>query len=125
MFKPVHAYVALLCADGTEPPVGSGYVRADLGEIGAEQLEQIPMMHQIEFPDILAPGYKPISAFGVFDHPEHGKLLKLWQLPESVETNIGEVPVIHHGKLLRGIAVHARIVSQSDDSCGLRGGVIL
>lgn len=122
MSKTVHAYVALLCADGTEPHAGSGYVRADLGEITADQLDQIPMMHQIEFPEILSPGYNPISAFGVFDHPTNGMLLKIWQLPEAVKANIGEIPVIHHGKLLRGVEVHARILSQSEDSCGLRGG---
>ena len=117
-----NAYVALLCADGTEPPMGSGYIRADLGEMQEDQLDQIPMMRQIEFPDILPPGYKPISAIGVFDQPTGGMLLKSWQLQESVQANIGEIPVIHHGKLLRGVAVQAKIISQAVDACGLLGG---
>lgn len=122
MENAVNAYVALLCADGTEPPVDSGYTRADIGGMTIDQLDQIPMMHQIEFPDILPPGYMPISSIGVFDQPTGGMLLKSWQLPESVQANVGEVPVIHHGRLLRGIAVQAKVISQAVDSCGLLGG---
>ena len=111
-------YVALLCADGTEPTGGSGYTRADLGEMPEDQLDQIPAMHQIEFPDVCEPGYQPITAFAVYDQPKGGMRLKLWQLSQSVQVNVGEVPVIHHGQLLRGVAVQARILSSMIDHCG-------
>lgn len=114
-------YVALLCADGTEPDPRSGYARACVGEISVDQLDQIPAMHQIEFPDVSAPGYPPVTAFAVYDQPVGGMRLKLWQMPQSVYVNIGEVPVIHHGKLLRGVAVQAKIVSASKDGCNLMG----
>lgn len=113
------AYVALVGADGSEPDPRSGYARACVGEISADQLDQIPAMHQIEFPDVTAPGYPAINAFAVYDQPSGGMRLKLWQLPQSVQVNVGEVPVIHHGKLLRGVAVQAKIVSQMMDKCGL------
>lgn len=114
-------YVALLCADGTEPDPRSGYARACVGEISVDQLDQIPAMHQIEFPDVSAPGYPPVTAFAVYDHPTGGMRLKLWQMPHSVYVNVGEVPVVHHGKLLRGVAVQAKIVSASKDGCNLMG----
>lgn len=116
-----NVYVALLCADGTEPDPRSGYARASVGEISEGQLDQIPAMHQIEFPDVCEPGYQPITAFAVYDQPKGGMRLKLWQLSQSVQVNVGEVPVIHHGQLLRGVAVQARIVSASKDGCNLMG----
>lgn len=117
-----NVYVALLCVDGTEPDPGSGYARTSVGEIPADQLDQIPAMHQIEFPDVCEPGYQPITAFAAYDQPQGGMRLKLWQLPQSVQVNVGEVPVIHHGQLLRGVAVQAKIISQAVDACGLLGG---
>lgn len=112
-------YVALLCADGTEPDYRSGYTRAAVGEIPEDRLEQITAMHQIEFPDVSEPGYQPITAFAAYDRPQGGMRLKLWQLPQSVQVNVGEVPVIHHGMLLRGVAVQAQIVSAMMNKCGL------
>lgn len=112
-------YVALVCADGTEPDPSSGYARTAVGEFSEDQLDQIPNMHQIEFPDVSEPGYQPISAFAAYDQPQGGMRLKLWQLPKCVQVNVGEVPVVHHGKLLRGVAVQAKIVSQMMDKCGL------
>lgn len=121
MMKNLQAYVALLCADGTEPDARSGYKRASIGAFSTDQLDQIPMMHQIEFPDVKHPGYRPVTAFAVFDKPEGGMRMKVWQLHQSVQINPGEVPVIHHGKLLRGVAVQANIVSASLDGCNLMG----
>lgn len=112
-------YVALVCADGTEPDPSSGYARTAVGEFSADQLDQIPMMQQIVFPDVLAPGYRPVTAIAAFDDPKDGTQLKVWQLPQSVQLNVGEVPVIHHGRLLRGVGVGVRVVSKMRDNCGL------
>lgn len=120
MPKTIQAYVALLCADGTEPDARSGYARVPI-EFGYDQSADFFMSDQIEFPDVLPPGYRPVTAFAVFDQPKDGEPLIVWQLPQSVQVNVGEVPVIHHGKLLRGVAVQAKIVSASLDGCNLMG----
>lgn len=113
--KTVKAFAALLCADGAEPDSCTGYTRVYIGEIYDHQLDQIPMMDQIVFPDVLKPGYRPVSAFAVYDRQKDGMQMKVWQLPESVCVNAGEIPVMHHGKLLRGVEIQAQIISQSVD----------
>ena len=120
MPKTIQSYMALLCADGTEPDARSGYERVPIGEISGDQLNQIPVMDQIVFPDGLSPGYHPVTAFAVFDQLKGGVPLEVWQLPQSVQVNVGEIPVIHHGKLLRGVEIQARILSQSLDGCGIK-----
>lgn len=118
--KNIQAYMALLYADGTEPDVCTGYTRTPT-EFGYDQFGQLFFSAQIVFPDVLSPGYRPVTAFAVFEQAEGGEPLAVCQLPQSVQFNVGEIPLIHHGRLLRGVEVQAKVLSLSEDACGLLG----
>ena len=104
-----HAYIGLLRADGTEPDKASGYRRvmaeAEEGTILASLLET----QQIVFPDVTAPGYGVICAAALYDREEAGEALCLWKFPEAVDVHQGVVPVIHKGRLWRGVETRATI----------------
>ena len=99
-----NAYIGLLRCDGTEPPSGSGYARADPGDIGNQE---------IVFPAVNAPGYGVVTDYGLFERPYGGAPLRTWSLSEPVNVHPGTVPVIHNGRLLLGVDVTAQIAAQS------------
>ena len=113
----VNAYIALLRADGTEPEAASGYRRSCLGEVDSIEIPQLLENRQIPFPDVTEPGYGEIVAVAVSDREERGQALWVWPLPEPVDVHPGVTPVIYNGKLYRGVAVQAKVVTQSADLC--------
>lgn len=107
--------MGLLQSDGKEPKESTGYRRADLGTIPLSKIQELPMAHQIVFPDALE-SYT-VTAMACFCQELSNDPLKIWQLPQSIRINPGEVPVIHHGRLLRGVDVQAVSVSLCRNDC--------
>lgn len=118
MGKKMTAYIALLHADGTEPDKASGYQRVCIGEVDAIDIPTVLQGRQIVFPDVTAPGYGYIAAITVSDWEKAGAALWVWPLPEPMDVHKGVVPVIHNGKLYRGMEVQAKAVVRSADLCG-------
>lgn len=102
-------YIALLRADGTEPPRECGYTRVLMGEVGVWDLAKAATQEDHIFPDVPAAGWGEITAYAVYDAPEGGNLMLMFGLPKSVNCHAGTVPVIHGGRLLLGVDVSASI----------------
>lgn len=111
---PTDISIGLLRSDGSEPPVESGYKRAALGKL---EISQIPGISQIVFPDVHAPGYGTVTAFGAFytKDGEDTPPLSIWLLPEPVNAHPGTVPVLHSGRLLLGVDVTANVAVTTMD----------
>ena len=102
-------YIALLRADGTEPPKESGYTRVLMGEVGVWDLAKAATQEDHIFSDVLEPGWGKITAYAVYDAPEGGNLMLMFGLPKPINCHVGTIPVIHKGRLLLGVDVSASI----------------
>jgi hypothetical protein len=104
----IHAYIGLLRADGTEPDKASGYRRVAV-EAKWEDSLCLVKGSQIVFPDVTAPGYGVISTAAVYEQNEGGEPVFTYPLPEALDVHQGVVPVLHRGRLWRGVETRATI----------------
>lgn len=111
-----YIYIGLLRADGTEPDETSGYCRA-IAQGTQADFNRILEEGQTVFPDVTAPGYGLITAAAAWNTEEGGTTAAFWNLPEPVDVHPGVVPVIHKGKLYRGVAVQAEITVNPNALC--------
>lgn len=91
-----------LLLESREPDSSTGYTRVE-GDIN----------HTVVFP--VSSGYGVITHIGIFDSINGGAVLEKIKLPEPVDCHEGVVPIVHHGKLLRGIDVTAKVKLKSAD----------
>lgn len=104
----IHAYIGLLRSDGTEPDKASGYRRVAVEDKWEDSLCLVKGS-QIVFPDVTAPGYGVISTAAVYEQNEGGEPVFTYPLPEALDVHQGVVPVIHKGKLWRGVETRATV----------------
>ena len=117
-------YIGLLRPDGTEPDKASGYCRVRVDAEAGAPFRALWEGQQIVFPDVTAPGYGRISAAVLYDQEEDGKPLCFWKFPDTVDVHQGVVPVIHKGRLWRGVETQVRVnvkPSAAFSAGGLRG----
>lgn len=114
-------YIALFRTDGTEPDKASGYRRIAV-DAAPEDAPQLLQSRQIAFPDVTAPGYGMVAAAAVCTAETGGDTLCIRKFPEPLNVHAGVVPVIHNGRLYRGVDVKARVITQPAAQC-LAGGV--
>lgn len=107
--KKITAYMALLHEDGTEPDAASGYARACLGKVNIIDIPQLPYKGQIVFNDVVAPGYGIISDYALYDCPEGGEALFIWELPKPLDAPEKTIPFIHQGRLFLGVDISANV----------------
>lgn len=107
-------FMGLLREDGTEPPAASGYTRVSVGKVLITSIGNIPYAQQIVFPDVMPPGYGNITDLALFLEKEGGEAVVLWDLPEPIDVHQGVVPVIHNGKLWRGVDTKATVTIQNE-----------
>lgn len=105
----IDLHIALLRADGSEPPRDSGYARSPAGEVGIWDLAKVATQEDHIFPDVPEPGWGEITAYAAYDAPEGGNLMLMFGLPKPVNCHAGTIPVIHKGRLLLGVDVTANI----------------
>lgn len=114
-------YIALLRADGTEPDAWTGYERICAGEAASEALPSFLQGKQIVFPDVRAPGYGMIHAMAACDKKTGGSILYRWPMETAMDVHQGVVPVIHNGKLWRGVEAKAKITVCPSAACRAGG----
>lgn len=113
-------YIALFGTDGTEPDKASGYHRIAV-DVAPEDAPKLLQSRQIVFPDVTAPGYGMVAAVAAYAAESGGNALCIRKFPEPLEVHAGVVPVIHNGRLYRGVDVKARVMTQPSAQC-LAGG---
>ena len=88
-------YIGLLNGSH-EPDSSTGYarVKGELSQVLAFDADK---------------GYGMITHIALFDAAEGGKPLKTIELPEPVDCHDGVIPLVHNGKLLRGLDVTAHV----------------
>lgn len=109
-------YIGLLRSDGTEPEASSGYRRTAVN-VERNMLSRLLEEGQIVFPDVTGPGYGRIDAAAAWNMEEGGMPLIHWNLPEPTEVPAGVVPVIHRGRLWKGVDVKARVQVAPGSMC--------
>ena len=120
----INAYIGLLRSDGTEPDKASGYRRTCIGEISrATAVPTLLLEYQVVFPDVTAPGYGVIAAAALYDREEGGEPLYAWNLPEALDVHQGVVPVIHKGRLWRGVEAKATVCVRPNAQSGIGGSL--
>lgn len=118
----INTYIGLLRADGTEPDKASGYRRTYIGKT-EEELPGILAERQVVFPDVTAPGYGIIAAAALYDREEGGDPMDTWQFPEALDVHEGVVPVIHKGRLWRGVEAKATVCVRPNAQSGIGGSL--
>lgn len=88
-------FIGLLCGDH-EPDPSSGYARVE------GYLTQTLAFNT-------SSGYGMVTHIALYDDAEGGEPLKTIELPEPVDVHDGVIPIIHEGKLLRGIDITAKL----------------
>lgn len=116
----IHAYIGLLRADGTEPDKASGYRRVAV-EAKWEGSLCLVKGSQIVFPDVTAPGYGVISTAAVYKQNEGGEPVFTYPLPEALDVHQGVVPVLHRGRLWRGVETQVKVNIKPSASFSARG----
>ena len=118
----IHAYIGLLRSDGTEPDKASGYKRTYVKDLEKpSEARQLLLEHQIVFPDVTAPGYGIIAQAAIYDREEGGEPRYICQLPEALDVHQGVVPVIHKGRLWRGVETQVKVNIKPSASFSARG----
>lgn len=119
----IKAYIGLIRKDGTEPDKLSGYRRTYIGETEETKLSEILMKHQVVYPDVTAPGYGVICEAALYDREEGGEPMDTWLFPDALDVHEGVVPVIHKGKLWRGVEARATVCVTQNAQSGIGGGL--
>lgn len=106
----VTAYIGLMGPGGQEPPAETGYCRVGIGEVDLWEAPRLLTGRQIVFNEIKAPGYGRIYSIGMYNAPEGGELLYVWDVPENMDFHAGVIPAILDGRLVRGLEVSMEIL---------------
>ena len=114
-------YIALLRFDDTEPELRTGYARVFAGETAQEALPSFLQGKQIVFPDVTYPGYGMIHAIAAYDRESGGEVLYTWPLEMPLDVHQDVVPVIHNGKLWRGVETKAKVTVCPTAACVSEG----
>lgn len=116
-------YIGLLREDLTEPSKSTGYQRTYLGELEEIDLQKILMENQVVFPDVLFPGYGVIHFAALYLTGIGGQALDCFEFMDKYDIHEGVVPVIHKGKLWRGMDTKVTLNIQNDIITKMGGSI--
>lgn len=107
-------YFGLGCDNNhAEPSAESGYSRVD-AETSVD-LDSISLSDlQLVFPESTGSGYGIVTSVMMFDSADAVEARRSWNLPEPADVHAGVTPVIHKGRLIRGIDISAKVQLCSD-----------
>lgn len=98
-------FIGLLCGVN-EPNPSSGYARIE------GYLTQTLAFNP-------SSGYGMVTHIALYDEADGGAPLKTIELPEPVDVHAGVIPIIHEGRLLRGVDVTAHILTATKGQSNL------